>query len=97
MGFPQEVFTVSVKNLPAGQAQAHETALYHFGTDHAECNVHLIRYLCKNTEETGHEWSYVLFLPEDKVWNLDREGLICDPNDVENESDEVPQVNLEEQ
>ncbi len=35
----------------------HETALYHFGTDHAECNVHLIRYLRKNTEETGHEWS----------------------------------------
>lgn len=35
----------------------HETALYHFGTDHAECNVHLIRYLRKNTEETGHPWS----------------------------------------
>lgn len=35
----------------------HETALYHFGTDHDECNVHLIRYLRKNTEETGHEWS----------------------------------------
>lgn len=35
----------------------HETALYHFGTDHAECNVHLIRYLRKNTEETGNKWS----------------------------------------
>ena len=35
----------------------HETALYHFGTDHGECNVHLIRYLRKNTEETGHAWS----------------------------------------
>lgn len=35
----------------------HETALYHFGTDHAECNVHLIRYLKKNTEETGNKWS----------------------------------------
>jgi len=35
----------------------HETALYHFGTDHAECNVHIIRYLRKNTEETGHNWS----------------------------------------
>ena len=31
----------------------HENALYHFGTDHAECNVHIIRYLRKNTEETG--------------------------------------------
>lgn len=35
----------------------HETALYHFGTDHAECNVHIIRYLRKNTEETGNVWS----------------------------------------
>ena len=35
----------------------HETALYHFGTDHAECNVHIIRYLRKNTEETGNTWS----------------------------------------
>ena len=25
----------------------HETAMYHFGTDHAECNVHVIRYLRK--------------------------------------------------
>lgn len=32
----------------------HETALYHFGTGHAECNVHIIRYLRKNTEETGN-------------------------------------------
>ena len=39
----------SIRNL--------ETALYHFGTDHGECNVHLLRYLCKNTEYTGHEWS----------------------------------------
>lgn len=35
----------------------HETALYHFGTDHGECNVHMIRYLRKNTEDTGNEWS----------------------------------------
>lgn len=35
----------------------HETALYHFGTGHAECNVHIIRYLRKNTEETGNKWS----------------------------------------
>lgn len=35
----------------------HETALYHFGTDHAECNVHIIRYLRKNTEDTEHRWS----------------------------------------
>ena len=35
----------------------HETALYHFGTGHAECNVHLTRYLTANTENTGHKWS----------------------------------------
>lgn len=35
----------------------HETALFHFGTDHAECNVHLIRYLTANSENTGHKWS----------------------------------------
>lgn len=35
----------------------HETALYHFGSDHGECNVHIIRYLRKNTEETGNLWS----------------------------------------
>lgn len=35
----------------------HETALYHFGTEHAECNVHLLRYLRKNTEETENQWS----------------------------------------
>ena len=32
----------------------HETALYHFGIDHAECNVHIIRYL-RNTEETQNQ------------------------------------------
>lgn len=37
----------------------HETALYHFGTGHAECNVHLERYLQKNTEETGKNREYV--------------------------------------
>ena len=34
----------------------HETALYHFGTGHGECNVHIIRYLKKNSEESGNRW-----------------------------------------
>lgn len=38
----------------------HETALYHFGTKHGECNVHLNRYLLKNTQETGNMWSHNL-------------------------------------
>lgn len=46
----------------------HETALYHFGTDHAECNVHIIRYLRKNTEETGNKWSDEML------------SLLCDMN-----------------
>ena len=35
----------------------HETSIYHFGTGHGECNVHLDRYLRKNTEETHNTWS----------------------------------------
>ena len=35
----------------------HETSTYHFGNDNAECNVHLIRYLTKNTQESGNAWS----------------------------------------
>jgi len=35
----------------------HETAIYHFGTDHGECNVHLERYLMKNSEESKNSWS----------------------------------------
>ena len=35
----------------------HETALYHFGTGHGECNAHIIRYLKKNSEESGNSWS----------------------------------------
>ena len=35
----------------------HETALYHFGQGHAECNVHILRYLRKNTEDSRNGWS----------------------------------------
>lgn len=35
----------------------HETSLYKYGVDHVECLVHLIRYLTKNSEDTGHHWS----------------------------------------
>lgn len=35
----------------------HETSLYKYGLDHVECMVHLIRYLTKNSEDTGHCWS----------------------------------------
>lgn len=35
----------------------HETSIYHFGNRHGECNVHLLRYLRKNSEESGNKWS----------------------------------------
>lgn len=35
----------------------HETALYHFGSGHAECNVHAGRYGEKNTQESRNTWS----------------------------------------
>lgn len=38
----------------------HETALYHFGSKHGECNVHGGRYLTKNTEESGSKWSQAM-------------------------------------
>lgn len=46
----------------------HETALYHFGTEHAECNVHIIRYLRKNSEEAKNKWSDEMI------------SLLCDMN-----------------
>ena len=48
----------------------HETALYQYGTDHAECNVHILRYLKKNTEETGNQWSKEL---SDLLCEMNRE------------------------
>ena len=49
-----------------------------------------LSYVLENIDK--FEWSDALFLPEDEKWNLDTEGLICDPNDVENASDEVPRA-----
>ena len=35
----------------------HETTMYKFGTGHGECNVHILRYLLKNTEDSSNSWS----------------------------------------
>lgn len=35
----------------------HETTLYNFGIDHAECNAHILRYLQKTIEETKSTWA----------------------------------------
>ena len=64
----------------------HETALYHFGTDHAECNVHIIRYLRKNSEETGNKWSdemiTLLCSMNEERKELIRQGIPSFPEDV---------------
>lgn len=49
LGIPKEYCGIFVHD--------HETALYHFGSDHAECIAHLLRYLTKNTQETNNQWS----------------------------------------
>ena len=63
----------NLKRTPLGRFMGtlvhdHETALFHFGTAHAECNVHILRYLTKNSEDTGNKWSEAM-----KKW-------LCDMN-----------------
>ena len=55
----------------------HETALYNFGGNHGECNVHLERYLKKNTEESGHSWSNDLSLLLNRI-NKEKKNCIRD-------------------
>lgn len=35
----------------------HETLMYHYGNKHAECNVHVCRYLKGNSQDTNNSWS----------------------------------------
>ncbi len=37
-------------------------------------------------------WSDSLFLPDTLVWELETQVVICDPDDVESEDDEVPKI-----
>lgn len=53
----------------------HETALYHFGMDHGECNVHMIRYLRKNSEDTKNPWSDKLITLFCKMNNERKEAM----------------------
>lgn len=55
----------------------HETALYHFGIDHAECNVHIIRYLRKNSEDTKNAWSEKLITLLCKMNKERKEAMSC--------------------
>ena len=46
-----------LKNYRGILVHDHETTLYDFGIDHAECNAHIIRYLKKTIEDTNHTWA----------------------------------------
>lgn len=59
----------------------HETALYHFGQGHAECNVHILRYLRKNAEDTGNGWSETMIALLTEM-NQARKALIAAGKDA---------------
>ena len=52
-----------------------------------------LSYILENIND--FKWSDALFLPEEEVWELDTEGLIWDPDDVEDESDEGPKAAMD--
>ena len=37
-------------------------------------------------------WSDALFLPEDEVWNLNTKCMVLDPDDVEDDEEDAPQI-----
>lgn len=39
-----------------------------------------------------YKWSDALYLPEDEVWNVASKCLVLDPDDVEDDNDEAPQI-----
>ena len=47
-----------------------------------------LSFILKNIEE--FKWSDALFLPKDDVWEKDTEGMVLDPDDVEDDEDDVP-------
>ena len=55
---PFRTYCYVLKEYAGTLIHDHETAAYHSGTRHGECNVHLQRYLLKNTEEAGNTWSH---------------------------------------
>ena len=47
-----------------------------------------LSYILKNIDD--FKWSDALFLPEDDAWEKDTEGMVLDPDDVEDDEDDVP-------
>lgn len=48
-----------------------------------------LSFILKKIEE--FKWSDALFLPEDETWGKNTEGMVLDPDDVEDDEDDVPQ------
>lgn len=46
-----------LKRFAGVMVHDHETTLYRFPALHAECNVHILRYLEKNSQDTKNDWS----------------------------------------
>ncbi len=47
-----------------------------------------LSYILKNSNQ--FDWSDALFLPEDEVWNKETEGMVLDPDDVEDDVIDLP-------
>lgn len=50
-------------------------------------NMYKLAFVLENIDK--FKWSDALFLPEDEEWNKDTEGMVLDPDDVE-EDDDIP-------
>lgn len=55
-----------------------------------ECEIYMkkLSFILKNIKE--FRWSDALFLPKDEIWGKNSEGMVLDPDDVEDEEDDVP-------
>ncbi len=47
-----------------------------------------LSYILENSNQFN--WSDALFLPEDEVWNKETEGMVLDPDDVEDDVVDLP-------
>lgn len=51
-------------------------------------SMYKLPYILENSNQFN--WSDALFLPEDEVWNKETEGMVLDPDDVEDDVVDLP-------
>ena len=51
-------------------------------------SMYKLSYILENSNQFN--WSDALFLPEDEVWNKETEGMVLDPDDVEDDVVDLP-------